>query len=55
MIALGWLQSRATSKRPFLPSPTLLIIQITTVGNDDTVNEIIRRIRGYRLGFPHQI
>ena len=32
-----------------------MIIQITTVGNEETVNEIIRRIRGYQLAFPHSI
>ena len=35
-----------------LPASDLLIIQITTVGNEETVNEIIRRIRGYQLGIP---
>jgi Glycosyl transferase family group 2 len=32
-----------------------MIIQITTVGNQETVNAIIAAIRGYRLGFPHRI
>ena len=31
-----------------------MIIQITTVGNEETVNEIIRRIRGYQLEHPAQ-
>ena len=32
-----------------------MIIQITTVGNERTVNEIIRRIRGYQLDIPFSI
>src|SRR5687768_15583009 len=32
-----------------------MIIQITTVGNQETVNAIIDSIREYRLGFPHRI
>jgi hypothetical protein len=55
MILAGMLRARFTSRRPLFPLPRLLIIQITTVGNEGTVNEIIRRIRGYRLAFPHQI
>ncbi len=55
MILAGALFARRTGKRTFLPLPTLLIIQITTVGNEETVNEIIRRIRGYQLDFPHTI
>lgn len=37
------------------PAPRLLVIQITTVGNQATVNEIIRRIRGYQLAIPFSI
>ena len=55
MILAGALRARHTGRRPLFPLPRLLIIQITTVGNEETVNEIIRRIRGYRLDFPHQI
>jgi hypothetical protein len=55
MILAGALRARQTGKRPLVPLPRLLIIQITTVGNEDTVNEIIRRIRGYHLAFPHRI
>jgi hypothetical protein len=52
MILIGLLRARQTAKRlPFL-LPRLLIIQITTVGNVETVNEIIRRIRGYQLDVP---
>lgn len=32
-----------------------MIIQITTVGNQETVNAIIDTIRGYRLDFAHRI
>jgi hypothetical protein len=32
-----------------------MIIQITTVGNQETVNAIIDAIRGYRLDFPYRI
>jgi hypothetical protein len=32
-----------------------MIIQITTVGNQKTVNAIIEAIREYRLGFPYRI
>jgi hypothetical protein len=55
MIVAGALQARRTGRQTLLPLPTLLIIQITTVGNEDTVNEIIRRIRGYQLSLPHVI
>jgi len=55
MILGGTLRARRTAKRTLLPFPTQLIIQITTVGNESTVNEIIRRIRGYELDFPHTI
>ena len=55
MIAAGFLRARRTGRETLLPLPTLLIIQITTVGNEETVNEIIRRIRGYELAFPHVI
>jgi hypothetical protein len=55
MILGGALRARRTGERTFLPFPTRLIIQITTVGNESTVNEIIRRIRGYELDFPHEI
>jgi Glycosyl transferase family group 2 len=34
---------------------TEAIIQITTIGNHDTVNSIIRRIREYQLPFKYQI
>jgi hypothetical protein len=49
------LRSRRNGRETFLPLPRLLIIQITTVGNEGTVNEIIRRIRGYQLDLPHKI
>ena len=55
MILAGALRARHTVKRELVPLPRLLIIQITTVGNEGTVNEIIRRIRGYRLTIPHSI
>ena len=51
----GSLRARRTGRQTFLPLPTLLVIQITTVGNEETVNEIIRRIRGYQLELPHVI
>lgn len=55
MILAGALRARHTGKRTLIPLPRLLIIQITTVGNVATVNEIIRRIRGYQLDLPHSI
>jgi hypothetical protein len=55
MILAGALRARHTGKRMLIPPPGLLIIQITTVGNEETVNEIIRRIRGYRLAIPYRI
>ncbi len=55
MILGGALRARRTGRRTLLPVPTRLIIQITTVGNERTVNEIIRRIRGYQLDFAHEI
>ena len=55
MIVAGALRARRTTTRMLIPVPGLLIIQITTVGNEGTVNEIIRRIRGYELAIPHEI
>jgi hypothetical protein len=55
MIVAGYLRARRTGRQTLLPLPTLLVIQITTVGNEETVNEIIRRIRGYQLELPHVI
>lgn len=55
MILVGALHARRSGRRTFLPLPTLLIIQITTVGNERTVNEIIRRIHGYQLDLPYKI
>lgn len=55
MILGGFLNARRTARRVIGPPPELLIIQITTVGNEPTVNEIIRRIRGYALTIPHSI
>jgi hypothetical protein len=55
MILAGALRARQTGRGTMIPHPRLLIIQITTVGNEETVNEIIRRIRGYQLAFPHSI
>lgn len=62
MILVGVVRARQTGGRMAFPigrmafpMPRLLIIQITTVGNVDTVNEIIRRIRGYQLAIPLSI
>ncbi len=33
---------------------TEAIIQVTTIGNYETVNEIIRGVRSYNLPFPYQ-
>jgi hypothetical protein len=55
MILAGALRARHTGKRTAAYWPRLLIIQITTVGNEATVNEIIRRIRGYELAIPLSI
>ena len=55
MLVVGSQRARVTGRRsPILP-PRLLIIQITTVGNERTVNEIIRRIHGYQLDIPFSI
>jgi len=55
MILAGALRAHHTGRGKVIPEPRLMIIQITTVGNEETVNEIIRRIRGYQLAFPHSI
>ena len=55
MILAGALRARHTGRGTVIPYPRLLVIQITTVGNEETVNEIIRRIRGYQLAFAHSI
>jgi hypothetical protein len=55
MIVAGALRAHHAGKLAVLPLPRLLIIQITTVGNEETVNEIIRRIRGYQLAIPFSI
>ena len=55
MILVGVLRARYTGRRSPIVPPRLLIIQITTVGNEDTVNAIIRRIRGYELDLPISI
>jgi hypothetical protein len=55
MILAGAARALHVSKREFTPTTALMIIQITTVGNEETVNEIIRRIRGYNLTIPHTI
>jgi Glycosyl transferase family group 2 len=55
MILVGVLRARYTGRRSPIVPPRLLIIQITTVGNQDTVNAIIRRIRGYELAIPLSI
>jgi hypothetical protein len=54
MILVGALRARRPRK-PEFTLPKELIIQITTVGNEGTVNEIIRRIRGYQLTIPYTI
>ena len=55
MLVIGSQRARISGRRsPILP-PRLLIIQITTVGNERTVNEIIRRIHGYQLDIPFSI
>ena len=55
MLVFGIQRARITGRRsPILP-PRLMIIQITTVGNERTVNEIIRRIRDYQLDIPFSI
>ena len=54
MVLAGALRARRTGKRVLIPPPRLLIIQITTVGNEATVNETIRRIRGYQLDIPYR-
>jgi Glycosyl transferase family group 2 len=55
MILVGVLRARYAARRSPIVGPRLLIIQITTVGNEGTVNEIIRRIRGFQLTIPFSI
>ena len=55
MILAGAVRARHAGRRSVFPLHKLLIIQITTVGNEETVNEIIRRIRGYQLSIPFRI
>jgi hypothetical protein len=55
MILAGALRAHLSGRQAVFPLPRLLIIQITTVGNEETVNEIIRRIRGYQLAIPFRI
>jgi hypothetical protein len=45
----------ARSRRLKVAFAREMIIQITTVGNQRTVNAIIEAISGYDLDFPHQI
>lgn len=51
MAIVGYLHGRRLRTAP----SSLLIIQITTIGNEHTVNEIIKIIRGYALELPYQI
>ena len=39
MMLVGVINARRTARRAVGPSPALLIIQITTVGNEETVNQ----------------
>jgi len=55
MMLVGFLNARRSAGRAVGPPPRLLIIQITTVGNEATVNEIIQRIRGFELAIPYHI
>jgi hypothetical protein len=55
MIGAGAMKAHRVARRSYPPFPRLLIIQITTIGNERTVNEIVRRLRAYHLGFPHRI
>lgn len=57
MIALGALiahRTRTRTRRTRLQA-TIMIVQITTIGNEETVNEIVRAIRSYRLDFIKRI
>jgi Glycosyl transferase family group 2 len=57
MIALGALvahRTRTKQKRRRLQA-TIMIVQITTIGNEETVNEIVRTIRSYGLDFIKRI
>ncbi len=55
MILAGAARARHTRRHKLFAYPTLMIVQITTIGNEETVNEIIRTIRSYKLDFPHRI
>jgi hypothetical protein len=55
MLVLGVLSWRFHSRYRVNSGATEAIIQITTIGNQDTVNWIIRNIREYELPFPHRI
>ena len=55
MAVAGVARAISTRHREFWPFSGMLIIQITTIGNEETVNEIIRRIRDYHLTISHRI
>jgi hypothetical protein len=53
-LILGWAKWQHKHPHQGDSGATEAIIQITTVGNYDTVNEIIAAVRGYDLPFPYQ-
>jgi hypothetical protein len=54
-MVLGFVRYVVTRRRYMGTSgATQAIIQVTTIGNYETVNEIIRGVRSYNLPFPYQ-
>ncbi len=47
----GW----ALARRPHRISPSLMIIQITTIGNHAVVNELLATLRSYKLAIPYTL
>jgi hypothetical protein len=55
LMAFGLISAYFRSRTPSDSGATEVIMQITTVGNHDTVNSIIQSIRDYDLPFPYRI
>ncbi len=53
MIA-GWIRVKLTEHKFLDSGATQAVIQITTIGNYETVNDIIATIRSYELPFPFE-
>jgi hypothetical protein len=53
-LILGWLRSRWSQHFRSRSGATFAVIQITTIGNYETVNEIIEKVRSYCLPFKYE-